>query len=50
VMDDGHIVQSGPHSKLIDEDGPYRRLCQLQSSLESSLKRDLESSKEPTRV
>ncbi len=30
VMDDGRIVQSGPHAKLIAEDGLYARLHALQ--------------------
>ncbi len=30
VMEAGRIVQSGPHDKLIDEDGLYARLHALQ--------------------
>jgi subfamily B ATP-binding cassette protein MsbA len=29
-MEDGHIVQSGPHLQLIQEPGPYRALCEEQ--------------------
>ena len=30
VLDNGRIVQSGPHQTLINQDGLYRRLCSLQ--------------------
>ncbi|MCL2191937.1 MAG: ABC transporter ATP-binding protein/permease [Treponema sp.] len=30
VFEKGRIVQSGPHAELIEQDGLYRRLCQVQ--------------------
>ncbi len=30
VLEEGRIVQQGPHSQLLREEGPYRRLYQLQ--------------------
>ncbi len=41
VMDDGRIVQVGPHEELLKSDGPYRRLCALQDSFETTLDKDL---------
>ncbi len=41
VMDDGHIVQSGTHTVLYNKEGPYRRLCRIQSTFEESLHDDL---------
>jgi ABC-type multidrug transport system fused ATPase/permease subunit len=35
VMDEGRIVQVGPHSRLIDEDGLYRRLYETQFRTEA---------------
>jgi ATP-binding cassette subfamily B protein len=34
VLDHGRIMQEGTHEELIDEDGLYRRLWRIQSSLE----------------
>jgi len=30
VLEDGAVVQSGPHARLADEEGPYRRLLERQ--------------------
>ncbi|MCL4219379.1 MAG: ATP-binding cassette domain-containing protein, partial [Candidatus Hydrogenedentes bacterium] len=30
VLDDGRIVQEGPHDELISQDGPYLRFCEEQ--------------------
>ena len=30
VLDGGAVVQSGPHARLVREDGPYRRLVEKQ--------------------
>ncbi len=30
VLEDGRVVQSGSHARLVDEDGPYRRLVERQ--------------------
>jgi len=42
ILDDGHIVQSGTHDQLLAEDGPYKRLHNLQTAFESSLDDDLQ--------
>lgn len=34
VLDQGRIVQQGTHESLIQEDGPYKRIWELQSSME----------------
>lgn len=41
VLDKGKIVQSGNHEKLIAEDGIYKRIWDLQNSLEQELRKDL---------
>lgn len=35
VLDGGHVVQAGTHQSLLCEDGMYRKLWQIQSSLEA---------------
>ena len=30
VIEDGRIVQEGTHDALVNEDGPYRALCEEQ--------------------
>ena len=40
VMDGGRIVQSGSHQTLLQEDGLYRRLWQIQVGLEDELRDD----------
>ena len=34
-MDEGRIVQVGPHTRLIDQDGLYRRLYETQFRAEA---------------
>lgn len=34
VLDKGYVVQKGSHEELIQEEGPYRRIWELQSSME----------------
>ncbi len=36
VLDQGHVVQSGPHGQLVKEEGIYRRLVERQFSLQAS--------------
>jgi ATP-binding cassette subfamily B protein len=43
VLDEGQIVQSGTHDSLIAEDGMYRRLWQIQTSLADDLAAELEA-------
>lgn len=42
VLDHGRIVQSGTHQSLVEADGMYRRLWQIQTALEEDLKADLD--------
>ncbi len=41
VLDGGRLIQEGNHRDLINEDGLYRRLWKIQSSLETDFKKDL---------
>jgi len=41
VLDHGRLVQEGTHDELMTEDGPYRRLWNIQGTLEDELERDL---------
>jgi len=41
VLDRGRILQAGEHETLIREDGPYRRLWQIQGALEREIENDL---------
>ncbi len=43
VLDQGRIVQRGTHQQLSEEDGLYRRLWEIQTSLEHDLEDDLEA-------
>lgn len=40
VLDHGRLVQQGTHEELLGVDGPYRRLWQIQGSLEEEIGRD----------
>ena len=46
VLDAGRVVQLGTHAQLSAVDGPYRRACVLQSSLEGEIARDLRAASE----
>ena len=37
VLDQGRVVQEGTHGQLAAVEGPYRRLCALQSAFEDGL-------------
>lgn len=41
VLEKGHIVQCGTHDELLEQDGMYRRIYQLQSQIEEELQEDL---------
>jgi len=41
VLEDGRIIQSGTHEELIKEEGMYKRIWSIQSSLEEELERSL---------
>ena len=43
VLEAGRVVQSGTHQELVSAEGLYRRLWQIQSSLEEDLQRDLDA-------
>jgi len=44
VLDGGRIVQNGTHDELVKEEGPYRRLWEIQGALEDELGEDLRRS------
>jgi ABC-type multidrug transport system fused ATPase/permease subunit len=41
VLDEGRCVQLGSHATLAAQDGPYRRLCQLQGELDQQIRDDI---------
>jgi ATP-binding cassette subfamily B protein len=43
VLDRGRIVQDGCHAELVQADGLYRRLWQIQNALEEDLGRELQA-------
>ena len=43
VMEDGHIVQRGQHQSLVQQDGIYRKIFDIQTRIESELKVELSS-------
>jgi ATP-binding cassette subfamily B protein len=43
VMDHGRIVQRGSHKDLLQEDGLYRRIFEIQSQIEVELEKDIAS-------
>ena len=43
VLDEGRIVQSGTHDSLVAEEGMYRRLWQIQTSLAEDLAAELQA-------
>ena len=47
VLESGHVTQLGTHAELIEQDGLYRKLWQIQTALEEDLSRELG---EPTRA
>jgi ATP-binding cassette, subfamily B, bacterial len=43
VMDQGRIVQRGRHAELMNQDGPYRRVYDMQAQVEVEIERELAS-------
>jgi ATP-binding cassette, subfamily B, bacterial len=41
VFDKGHIVQQGTHEELLEEDGIYRRIFDMQARIEEELEREI---------
>jgi ATP-binding cassette subfamily B protein len=41
VLERGELTQLGTHAELIEKDGLYRRLWQIQTALEEDLSREL---------
>jgi len=41
VMDQGKIVQSGTHQELVQQEGFYRQIFNLQSQIEEALEKEL---------
>ena len=42
VLEDGKLVQRGSHDELVQEDGLYRRVWEIQNTLEDELEEELE--------
>ena len=45
VLEKGRVLQAGNHAQLIDMQGPYRRLWQIQGALEAEIQTDLASAR-----
>ena len=43
VLEDGRVVQEGTHEALVELEGRYRRLWQIQTEVEGDLERELET-------
>ena len=43
VMDQGRIVQSGKHEDLVQQDGIYRRIYEIQTRIEDELEKEISS-------
>jgi hypothetical protein len=50
MLEEGRLVQTGDHETLIAEDGPYRRLCEIQGELDEQISRDVESARSKSHV
>jgi ATP-binding cassette subfamily B protein len=43
VLEDGKLVQRGSHDELVRQDGLYKRIWEIQNSLEDELEDELEA-------
>ncbi len=43
VLDRGRVAQIGDHAALAAEEGPYRRLCEIQGALDASIRADIQA-------
>jgi ATP-binding cassette subfamily B protein len=50
VLEDGRITQSGTHDELLAQDGPYRRIYNLQAQIEDELEEELSAVSEQLSV
>ncbi len=44
VMEHGHITQRGTHRELVNQDGLYRKIYELQAKIETEVEREVEES------
>ena len=42
MLDAGRIVQSGSHEALVEQAGPYRKLCEIQGNLDTEIHQDMQ--------
>ncbi|MEZ5559878.1 MAG: ABC transporter ATP-binding protein [Pseudomonadales bacterium] len=50
VLSQGRIAQLGDHATLAAQEGPYRRLCEIQGALDASIREDVAASAAVTRL
>lgn len=43
VFDQGRVVQQGTHSELMQEEGIYRRIYDMQTRVEAELEKEISS-------
>ena len=43
VLDDGKIIQSGTHQELVEQDGVYRDIFNIQTMIEEELQKEISS-------
>ena len=46
VLENGCLAQLGTHEALLQESGPYRRLCEIQGALDDAIKNDISAASE----
>ena len=48
VLEQGRLIQEGTHASLAGAPGPYRRLCEIQGTLDEAIERDLQEASHAT--